>query len=153
ATSGTAHAVEDDRRQGVTQRYVGWGEHGWPIATFVCTVLIAIIQALIFMPADLPATSAVWQSLPTGIALVLLIILPGNVAILWGAKFVSPTTTSIMMMAEVAVATISAALLLGTEMGTVEILGGLIIVFAGFLDVWGERTLEQQQVTTAEYVP
>lgn len=137
----------------IIRRHNGLGAFGMNTAVFTFGFLIAIAQALIFMPSDLPTTSAVWQSVPTGIALVLLIILPGNVAILWGAKFVSPTTTSIMMMAEVAVATISAALLLGTEMGTVEILGGLIIVLAGFLDVWGERATAQQQATAAEYAP
>jgi drug/metabolite transporter (DMT)-like permease len=54
---------------------------------------------------------------------------------LWGARLVPATRAALLTMTEIVVATGSAALLIGTSLTSVSIIGGLVIVAAVVIDL------------------
>jgi drug/metabolite transporter (DMT)-like permease len=61
-------------------------------------------------------------------------LLPVSWLLLWGARFLEPGRVSLLLLLEVAVAAISAALLAGEPFGLREGLGCLLILTAGALE-------------------
>ena len=58
----------------------------------------------------------------------------GDLALLWGARFLEPGRVSLLLLLEVAVAALSAALLAGEPFGPREASGCLLILAAGALE-------------------
>ena len=56
---------------------------------------------------------------------------------LWGARLVPATRAALLTMTELVVATISAWALIGTSMTLLSVLGGLVIVTAVLIDIYG----------------
>jgi drug/metabolite transporter (DMT)-like permease len=65
-------------------------------------------------------------------------LLPVTWLLLWGARFLEPGRVSLLLLLEVAVAAISAALLAGEPFGAREALGCLLILAAGSLEGMAE---------------
>jgi drug/metabolite transporter (DMT)-like permease len=60
--------------------------------------------------------------------------------LMWAAARLEPARVGILLMAEVLVGVVSAALIAGEALGTLEILGGLLVLSAGVLEVWPVRS-------------
>ena len=60
-------------------------------------------------------------------------------ALLWAAARLEPARVSILLMTEVLVGAISAALIAGERLQPPEILGGALVLVAGVLEVWPAR--------------
>jgi drug/metabolite transporter (DMT)-like permease len=60
---------------------------------------------------------------------------------LWGARLVPATRAALLTMSELLVATVSAALLIGTTLTSVQFIGGLIIIAAVLVDVLGVKEI------------
>ncbi|PQO22186.1 EamA/RhaT family transporter [Rhodobacteraceae bacterium WD3A24] len=60
-------------------------------------------------------------------------------ALMWATPRLEPARIGILLMAEVLVGAVSAALLAGEHLGTVEIIGGALVLISGVLEVWPVR--------------
>ncbi|PTV95994.1 hypothetical protein C8J27_103325 [Rhodobacter aestuarii] len=96
----------------------------------------ALALALIFAPPPLPEIAH-----PGATALIA--IAAGGfwwgltlAALMWAAVRLDPARVSILLMSEVLVGTLSAALLAGERMSAFELLGGGLILAAGVLEIW-----------------
>jgi drug/metabolite transporter (DMT)-like permease len=69
------------------------------------------------------------------IAFGALALWPSMIGQLWGARLVPATRAALLTMTEIVVATGSAALLIGTSLTSVSIIGGLVIVAAVVIDL------------------
>jgi drug/metabolite transporter (DMT)-like permease len=78
----------------------------------------------------LPAVSGSWVGLACALSLAFLV---GNVALQYGASRLRSSTTSVVMLSEVAFGSLSAVLLGAAVLDTRTLLGGLLIVFAAVL--------------------
>ena len=93
-----------------------------------------------------PALGAVAAFVPgsaAGIAALVVafgaaLLYPSMLGQVWGARRVPAPTAALATMAEILVATGSAALLIGTELGPAELLGGAIIVAGTGVDIAAE---------------
>jgi len=62
---------------------------------------------------------------------------PSMIGQLWGARLVPATRAALLTMTEIVVATISAWALIGTSMTTLSVIGGMVIVAAVLIDIYG----------------
>ena len=100
-------------------------------------VLLSGLAALL-TGASMPAAQALSPGLMLGVlAFGALAMWPSIIGQLWGARLVPATRAALLTMTELIVATISAALLIGTTMTTLSMIGGLVIVAAVLVDVLG----------------
>ncbi len=115
-----------------------------PAAAAFVFALGAFLAALVMAPLLAPAPSAI----PAGQLgpVVGLVILTGGLwwglsmaSLLWAAPRLDPARVGILLMAEVLVGTLSAALLAGEHLGRFEIIGGALVLCAGILEVWPAR--------------
>ena len=60
-------------------------------------------------------------------------------ALMWAATRLEPARVGILLMAEVLVGVVSAAVIAGESLRTLEIVGGALVVSAGVLEVWPAR--------------
>ena len=82
-----------------------------------------------------PTLGSWWDAAPLLLAVCLLAVIPSGYAIVWAAQRLSPGRVGILMMSEVVVAVISAAMLTDESMGLAELLGAALILGAGVLEV------------------
>ena len=59
--------------------------------------------------------------------------------LMWATPKLDPARTGILLMVEVPVAAVSAALIIGEHLTTAEMIGGGLVVLAGVLEVWPAR--------------
>jgi drug/metabolite transporter (DMT)-like permease len=62
------------------------------------------------------------------------------VSLMWATARLEPARVGILLMAEVLVGALSAALLAGEHLGRREMLGGVLILSAGILELWPSRS-------------
>ena len=86
-----------------------------------------------------PAIEALLPSLPWVALLSIAAFVPSTFALLWSTQVLDPGRVGILLMAEVVVGTVSAALLAGEPFGWREVVGALLIVGAGFVEVTGRK--------------
>jgi drug/metabolite transporter (DMT)-like permease len=100
------------------------------MVSFVAAALLSLLL-LAATPARAPvgAGALAWAALA---ALVWLV--PCTWLLLWGARFLEPGRVSLLLLLEVAVAALSAALLAGEPFGLREASGCLLILAAGALE-------------------
>ncbi len=60
-------------------------------------------------------------------------------ALMWAAARLEPARVGILLMAEVLIGTVSAAVLSGEKVSTVELAGGALVLLAGVLEVWPQQ--------------
>lgn len=100
---------------------------------FVFTlVLIALSPGEL---ARLPDAASFAAIAPVALVVCWLLALPSNLALYWAAKHLSPVTTGMLMMSEVVVGAISAAVLIGTQMTVFAIAGSMLILVAVVTDL------------------
>jgi drug/metabolite transporter (DMT)-like permease len=95
----------------------------------------AALLSLLLLAATLPSDAAFSPSVLAFAALAALVwLLPCTWLLLWGARFLEPGRVSLLLLLEVAVAALSAALLAGEPFGLREASGCLLILSAGALE-------------------
>jgi len=106
-------------------------------AYFVCGALAAV--TVVMLPfefvGDVPSRDVVLDQAPFLAGMGLLFILPTILLITWGSRMVSPGRAGVLLMAEAVVGTVSAAILTDEPFGLREIVGALLIISAGIVDV------------------
>jgi drug/metabolite transporter (DMT)-like permease len=104
---------------------------------------LALLLILPHQTSTAGAVVLVWAALAA-----LAWLLPVTWLLLWGARFLEPGRVSLLLLLEVAVAAISAALLAGEPFGLREAAGCILIVAAGALEGWSELRPGRRQVTS-----
>ncbi len=104
---------------------------------FVASSLILLIAFSLAMPLAVPGH--LLDQLPKVILFAMVFFVPPNFLILWAAQRIEPGRIGILLMAEVLVGSISAALYSGAPFGMVEFVGTALIVLAGLTEVLGRR--------------
>ena len=100
------------------------------MVSFAAAALLSLLL-LAAAPPSAPVSAAVlaWAALAA-----LAWLLPLTWLLLWGARFLEPGRVSLLLLLEVAVAALSAALLAGEPLGLREASGCLLILAAGALE-------------------
>ncbi len=104
-------------------------------------LLASAIILTIGVALDMPLARAgdLWQAMPWVILFALTFFVPPNFLVLWAAQRIDPGRVGILLMGEVLVGSISAALLAGQPFGMTELAGTALIVCAGLVEVLGRR--------------
>jgi len=101
---------------------------------FFWATVFSILIAMALAPKFLPTASQVSPALPILLIFVILFILPGTLATLWGPKFLNPGLVGLLFMTEIVVGSISVALLAGETFGIREIIGIVLISSASMIE-------------------
>jgi drug/metabolite transporter (DMT)-like permease len=112
------HAVE------FTVVYFGWGA--------VAALVIAVMPFAGNPP--LPSLETTAGVLPWLLPVLLIVVMPGSFAVMWGTPLLSPGLVGILFMTEISVGTVTAALWAGEPFGLREITGVLLISVAGLAE-------------------
>ena len=113
-----------------------------PVFTFsigglISAAIFLAIGAGLAMP--LANTGNLVLALPWIILLSLIIFVPPNFLVLWAVQRMDPGRVGILLMTEVLVGAITAALFSGEAFGIIELAGTVLIVCAGLIEVLGRR--------------
>ena len=101
---------------------------------FFWATIFSIIIALTIAQNFVPNISQVSPTLPILLVFVILLILPGTLASLWGPKFLNPGLVGLLFMTEIVVGSISVALLAGEPFGYREVIGIILISSASMIE-------------------
>ena len=101
---------------------------------FLCGLVLSGATALALSPGHAPALDQTSPALPGLILFVILLVIPGTYASLWGPKYVNPAVASLLFMTEIVVGAISAALFAGEPFGLRETIGVTLIACASLLE-------------------
>ncbi len=102
--------------------------------------VVMSVVAAVFAGAALPPAGTFTPGLLAALAAFGAIAMwPSMIGQLWGARLVPATRAALLTMSELLVATVSAAILIGTTLTTVQIIGGLVIIAAVLVDVLGSK--------------
>jgi drug/metabolite transporter (DMT)-like permease len=104
------------------------------VGFFIWSLIIASSAALVLAPAAVPSVAQTLPVMPLLLVFMVLFVLPGTYASLWAPKFISPGLVSFLLMTEIVVGAISAALLAGEPFGTREAVGVLLIASASLVE-------------------
>ncbi|MFK7855077.1 MAG: DMT family transporter [Granulosicoccus sp.] len=118
-----------------------------PFSSCATTLIAALIVALLFaiglnqlvdddqlsiaVPTIAELTNVWLIAMVFGAA----VLYPAMISQVWGARRIPAPTAALLTMTEIIVATLSAGLLIGTELEPVSIIGGVIIVLAVCIDL------------------
>ena len=101
---------------------------------FFWSLIFSGVVALVLAPAEAPTLAQTLPTMPLLLAFMVLLILPGTYASLWGPKYVDPGLVGLLFMTEIVVGSISVAILSGEPFGQREVLGVILITAASLLE-------------------
>jgi drug/metabolite transporter (DMT)-like permease len=101
---------------------------------FVWCMLASLAACLILMPDAMPSAAQITPLLYWILPIIVLLVIPGAFASLWGPKFLNPGLVGLLFMTEIIFGSISAALFAGEPFGSREISGILLIASASLLE-------------------
>ncbi len=105
-------------------------------ATIMATVIaLLLLQSGNEQLAGLPEINSIAVVAAATLGFSLIILFPSLVGQIWGAQRVAAPTAALLTMTEIMMATLSAYLLIGTELNGVSIFGAAIILLAVFIDI------------------
>jgi drug/metabolite transporter (DMT)-like permease len=116
--------------------------------TMVSFAVAALLSLLLLLVAPLPSGPIAFSVLAWAALAALVWLLPCTWLLLWGARFLEPGRVSLLLLLEVAVAAISAALLAGEPFGPREAAGCLLILAAGALEGAAELRPARHRLST-----
>lgn len=104
------------------------------VSYFFWSAMIALTAALIVAPSGAPSLNQYAPLLPWLVPVLVLLVIPGAYAAVWGPKFLNPGLVGILFMTEISVGSVTAALWAGEPFGAREVVGILLIAGAGLLE-------------------
>ncbi len=104
------------------------------IGFFQWSLILSLAAALLLAPLDMPNIAQTLPAMPLLLVFMVLLVLPGTYASLWGPKFLSPGVVGLLFMTEIIVGAISVALLAGEPFGIRELTGIILIAGASMLE-------------------
>ena len=104
------------------------------VGFFQWSLVFSVGAAVLLASHHVPSVAQTLPALPTLLVFMVLLILPGTYASLWGPKFLSPGLVGLLFMTEVVVGAVSVALLAGEPFGMRELTGVILITGASMLD-------------------
>ncbi len=117
------------------------------VGFFVWSLIIATGAALVLAPEAIPTVAQTMPVMPVLLFFMVLFVLPGTYASLWAPKFLSPSVVALLLMTEVVVGAVSAALLVDEPFGMRELAGVLMIVGASLVEpLAGLRTRKKDRL-------
>jgi drug/metabolite transporter (DMT)-like permease len=117
---------------------------------FVCATLVGLVLVLLIGSGEaFPAQDRILAALPWILGAAAIWIGPAMGLSLWGAARMSPTRASMLLMLEVVVAFVSAAWLIGEEVGLNKLIGGALIVSASLVEAWGSARSDRRAAAAA----
>lgn len=122
-----------------SQPETGPGEAAFIFALGAC--LGAAVLAPAFEPFPNMATEAILPAFGWALATGALWWGLSMLCLMWAAARLEPARVGILLMTEVLVGVASAAVIAGEELAPLEVIGGLLVLGAGILEVWPERRL------------
>ena len=123
----TAVRMRGDTRTGAieyTTVYFAWG---LAVALFIAFLPLAGL-------ATAPSTEALTLELHWVVPVLLLVVIPGSFAAMWGTPHLNPGIVGILFMTEISVGTATVAIWAGEPFGAREIVGVLLISAAGLAE-------------------
>ncbi|MDB4116970.1 DMT family transporter [Amylibacter sp.] len=104
------------------------------VSFFLWATIFSFLIAVVLAPFHTPSLVQTSPAMPLLLIFVLLLILPGTLASLWGPKFLNPGLVGLLFMTEIVVGSISVALLAGEAFGSREVIGIILISSASMLE-------------------
>ncbi len=101
---------------------------------FYWSLFFAVSTALLMAPTHIPKIEQTLPAMPLLIIFMLILVVPGTYASLWGPKHLSPVIVGLLFMTEIVVGAISVAILAGEPFGMREIIGISFIASATLLE-------------------
>jgi drug/metabolite transporter (DMT)-like permease len=106
---------------------------------FIWSAIVALVFVLIVHPdfATSPPLSAYVAQLPWLVPVIVVVVMSGVYASMWGAPKLNPGIVGLLFMTEISVGAITAALWSGDPCGWREVIGIVLITAAGVIEsVW-----------------
>ena len=104
------------------------------VGFFQWSLILSLFAAVLLSPNNLPSFDKIVPVIPLMLTFMVLLILPGTYASLWGPKYLNPGVVGLLFMTEIVVGAISVAILAGEPFGIREITGVLFIAGASMLE-------------------
>ena len=104
------------------------------VGFFQWSLILSLFAAVLLSPDSLPSFDKIVPVIPLMLTFMVLLILPGTYASLWGPKYLNPGVAGLLLMTEIVVGTISVAILADEPFGIREITGVLFIAVASMLE-------------------
>ena len=104
------------------------------VGFFQWSLILSLFAAVLLSPNNLPSFDKIVPVIPLMLTFMILLILPGTYASLWGPKYLNPGVVGLLFMTEIVVGAISVAILAGEPFGIREITGVLFIAGASILE-------------------
>ncbi|HEX9769622.1 MAG TPA: DMT family transporter [Kiloniellales bacterium] len=103
---------------------------------FIMGAPVAVLVALLPLTGahDLPDAATTVGVLPWLVPVLLVIVVPGSFAAMWGAFHLNPGIVGLLFMTEISVGTATAAIWAGEPFGLREIIGIVLITSAGLAE-------------------
>jgi drug/metabolite transporter (DMT)-like permease len=98
----------------------------------VAAIVIALLMGSENVAA--PSVETVTSVLPWLLPVLMVVVIPASFAVFWGAPLLSPGIVGILFMTEITVGSVTAALWAGEPFGLREIIGVVLITFAGLTE-------------------
>ncbi len=111
------------------------------VCVFVASAAAASVLMSLLLPEGRSAdtTASFWSlaavALPTGA----LWWAASMVGLIWASTQLDPARTGILLMAEVVIGAVTAAMFAGEHLARTEVIGGALVIAAGVLEVWPAR--------------
>ena len=104
------------------------------VGFFQWSLILSLFAAVLLSPNNLPSFDKIVPVIPLMLTFMVLLILPGTYASLWGPKYLNPGVVGLLFMTEIVVGVISVSILAGEPFGIREITGVLFIAGASMLE-------------------
>lgn len=137
---------------GISLSLIRGRQHAPPFASTAialsagCLFSVLCASVLFYLQSDLGSALPSWNSvenvLLAGMLFSMLAIFPALLSQIWGARRIPAPTAALLTMTEILVATLSASVLIGTELNPIAWAGGMIIVISVCIDLYAQlRTI------------
>jgi drug/metabolite transporter (DMT)-like permease len=104
------------------------------VGFFQWSLILSLFAAVLLSPNNLPSFDKIVPVIPLMLTFMVILILPGTYASLWGPKYLNPGVVGLLFMTEIVVGAMSVAILAGEPFGIREITGVLFIAGASILE-------------------
>jgi drug/metabolite transporter (DMT)-like permease len=139
---GTAIGSTYVRKAELTEGTVSLGGLEQTCTTFMVASVVGVLFALTLPSTSwsvFPSSNIFWSVSPWAVGITMGWLLPQTWFYFWSAKQLDPGRVSLLMLLEVPVAAISAALVLHTPLGWHEVIGCGLVILAGSAESLSQR--------------